>query len=84
MPVDILPALIAVSGLDLQSGAAAWEKAWMQARKQNHAREDSRTYVLTLENFRQAHPFDYSALGVAARNAQTRKVNDGTGPKGTV
>lgn len=80
MQVDILPALSVAASLDLQAAADAWAKARKAALRENHGRDDTRTYVLTLENFRQAHPFDYAAVGVAARSLPARKVTNGADP----
>jgi hypothetical protein len=72
---DVIPSLAAVTGLGVQEVAAAWEKARASAMRQNHGYDDSRTYVLTLENFRQANPFSYAALGAEVRQPPKRAAS---------
>lgn len=67
MQADVLPALGVVTGLELKQVSDAWDKARASALRQNHGYDDSRTYVLTLETFRQAHPFSYADLGIEVR-----------------
>ena len=83
MRVDILPALSVASGLDIQQTVEAWDKARVSALKANKGVDDTRTYTLTLENFRQAHPFDYATLGQAAQTMSTPRANDVVDRSGT-
>lgn len=83
MRVDILPALTLAADLDPQVAAAAWEKARKSALAENGDRDDTRTFVLTVERFHQAHPFDYSAIAVKQSLLPTPKATDGQGTQGS-
>ena len=77
MRADILPSLSVAAALDMPAVIAAWAKARDTALAQNRGRDDSRTYVLTLETFRKAHPFDYSSLGVSQQGVPTPRATNG-------
>ncbi len=62
MQADVLPLLAVAAGLEPQVAVSAWAKARTSALKANGGRDDTRTFMLTVEGFHQAHPFDYSAL----------------------
>lgn len=62
MRVAIVPLLAKACGLDLPTAGKAFEDARMAALKRTKGVDDSRTFILTVETFRTAHPFDLGSL----------------------
>ncbi len=62
MRADILPLLAKAASVDLTVATKAFERARTKALKRNNGLDDSRTFVLTVEGFRAACPFDLGAL----------------------
>ncbi len=67
MRADIIPVLARAAGVDLVSAGKAFERARGAALRATDGRDDSRTFLLTLEAFRAAIPFDYSAIDMTEK-----------------
>ncbi len=76
MRADILPLLAAAARVDLKVAAEAFERARVKALKANGGRDDLRTFLLTVEGFRAAHPLDVTAIDVSVVPPDTSRTTD--------
>jgi hypothetical protein len=60
--VDILPYLALAASMTVDKAAILWEQCRRVALRRNHGRDDTRTFVLAVEAFRQRRPFEITSL----------------------
>lgn len=69
MRADVLTQLAAAAGVDMSTAGAAFERAREVALKRNGGRDDTRTFLLTVEGFRAKHSFDLGSIDVCKKEA---------------